>query len=258
MTVWSGLGLHAAPAALPASVAPGAPNFVFILADDQSWSGTSVPMLPGEPLSRSRIFRTPALERLATQGVIFSQAYASHCKCESSRAALQMGRTTTSLNAPDRWAREWKAPVSASLANTLKRANPAYRAAHFGKWQWFHSPEAMGYDASDGITRNEDGDARDPADPKLSFSLTARAKKFMETQVQEKRPFFLQLSYYAVHPEAQALAATVRKYEGLGAAGKNGKGGSGNGRGDRATTAAMTEDLDSCVGEILAKIESLG
>src|SRR5438067_1093026 len=59
-----------------------APNFVFILADDQSWSGTSVPMIPGNDFSRSPGFRTPNLERIAAQGVTFSQAYASHCKCE--------------------------------------------------------------------------------------------------------------------------------------------------------------------------------
>jgi hypothetical protein len=74
-------------------------NVVFILADDQAWNGTSVPMIPGEASSRSRIFKTPNLEQLAAQGIVFSQAYAAHPKCEASRAAMQMGRTTTSLNA---------------------------------------------------------------------------------------------------------------------------------------------------------------
>src|SRR3954466_801341 len=81
---------------------PAAPNFVFILADDQSWSGTSVPMIPGNELSRSPNFRTPNIERLAAQGVTFSQAYASHCKCECSRASILMGRSTTSLNATEK------------------------------------------------------------------------------------------------------------------------------------------------------------
>ena len=111
-----------------------APNIVFILADDQSWSGTSVPMIPGKDFSKSKQFQTPNIERLASQGMTFSQAYAAHCKCECSRAAIQMGRTTTSLNAPDKGSRNWSAPVSDSLVNTLKRANPAYRAAHLGKY----------------------------------------------------------------------------------------------------------------------------
>ena len=226
----------------------GPPNIVFILADDQSWSGTSVPMIPGKDFSKSRQFRTPNIERLAAQGMTFSQAYAAHCKCECSRAAIQMGRTTTSLNAPDKGSRNWSAPVSDSIANTLKRANPVYRAAHLGKWQWFHTPESMGYDLSDGITMNADGDSRDPEDPKQSFSLTRRANAFMETQVKEGHPFYLQLSYYAVHSQPQALASTLKKYEGRGG---------GGGRGDRAVMAAMTEDFDTCVGLVLKKLDDL-
>lgn len=239
--------------ALLAGLASGAqaarPNVVFILADDQSWTGTSVRMMPDQASSASREFHTPNLERLASQGVTFSQAYAAHCKCECSRAAIQMGRSTTTLNAPDKGSSRWSAPLSDSLANTLKRADPAYRAAHFGKWQWVHSPEAMGYDASDGITMNEDGDSADPEDPKQSFGITRRARSFMETQVRTRHPFFLQLSYYAVHNQPQALASTLKKYASMG----KGKGG----KGDRAVMAAMTEDLDTCVGDVLAALEEL-
>ncbi|OYW74471.1 MAG: hypothetical protein B7Z37_17750, partial [Verrucomicrobia bacterium 12-59-8] len=74
-----------------------APNILFILADDQSWSGTSVRMMSNEPDSAGREFRTPNLEKLAAQGMTFSQAYAAHCKCECSRASIQMGRTTSTL-----------------------------------------------------------------------------------------------------------------------------------------------------------------
>lgn len=235
---------------LAASAFAKGPNILFILADDQSWSGTSVRMMPNEPGSASREFHTPNLEKLAAQGMTFSQAYAAHCKCECSRAAIQMGRTTTTLNAPDKNARNWSAPVTDSLVNTLKKADGTYRAAHFGKWQWFHTPESMGYDASDGITMNEDGDTTDPEDPKQSFSITRRAGAFMESQVKEGHPFFLQLSYYAVHQTPQALAATLKKYEGMASAAKGG-------RGDRAVMAAMAEDLDTCVGEVLKKIDDL-
>ncbi len=224
------------------------PNFVFVLADDQSWSGTSVRMMADEPRSATASFHTPTLEKLASQGMTFSQAYSGHCKCECSRAAIQMGRTTTTLNAPDKSSRNWSAPVTDSLVNTLKKANPNYRAAHFGKWQWFHTPESMGYDASDGITMNEDGDTIDPEDPKQSFGITRRAKSFMETQVKAQKPFYLQLSYYAPHQKPQALASTLKKYEGLTG---------GGGKGDRAVMAAMTEDLDTCIGEVLQQLDTL-
>jgi len=234
---------------LTSFVSAKAPNILFILADDQSWSGTSVRMKADVPLSASRVFQTPNLEKLAAQGMTFSQAYAAHCKCECSRASIQMGRTTTTLNAPDKQSRHWSAPVSDSLVSTLKKADGSYKAAHFGKWQWFHSPESMGFDTSDGITTNNDGDTLDPEDPKQSFGITRRAAAFMEAQVKSGHPFYLQLSYYAVHPKPQALATTLKKYAGLS---------SGGGRGDRAAMAAMTEDLDTCVGEVLKKLDELG
>ena len=234
------------------------PNFLFIFVDDQGWSGTPVPMIPGKDFSRTPSFRMPNVERLAAQGMIFSQAYAAHPKCECSRASLQMGMTTTSLNATDKRARNWNAPASDSLANTLKRANPAYRAAHHGKWQWPQTPESMGYDLSDGITMNEDGDSRDPDDPKLSFSVTRRAQGYMEKQVKEGHPFYLQLSYYAVHNQPQALAATLKKYQDTGGGNAAPKGGKGGDRGDRSVMAAMSEDLDTCIGELLKKLDALG
>ncbi|WP_442510446.1 sulfatase-like hydrolase/transferase [Novipirellula sp. SH528] len=227
------------------------PNIVFILVDDQSWNGTTVPMIPGKDFSKSSQLRTPNIEQLASQGMTFSQAYAAHCTCECSRAAIQMGRTTTTLNAPDKGSRNWSAPVSQSLANTLKRVNPDYRAAHLGKWQWSHTPKSMGYDESDGITMNEDGDSTNPSDPKLSFSITRRANAFMEQQVVDGHPFYLQLSYYAVHPQPQALATTIEKYRGRTARPTT------PGRADPSVRSAMTEDLDTCVGAILKKIDEL-
>ena len=225
-----------------AQIVPATPNFLFIFIDDQAWDATSVPMLPGEDFSRTVSYRMPNLERIASQGMIFSQAYAAHPKCEGSRSAFQMGRTSTSLNVVDRWADSWSAPPADSIANVLKRANPSYRAAHFGKWQWPvpQSPDAMGYDVSDGITMNADGTSQDPNDPKLTFGITRRAENFMENQVEDGRPFYLQLSYYATHGPNQALASTLEKYSG-----------------NDAVLAAMTEDLDTAIGMLLKKLDEL-
>ena len=209
-----------------AQTLPAAPNFLFVFIDDQAWDATSVQMIPGESFSHTANYRMPNLEQIASDGITFSQAYATHPKCEGSRSALQMGRTSTSLNAVDKFADNWSAPPADSIANALKRANPSYRAAHFGKWQWPapYTPDAMGYDVSDGITMNADGTSQDPNDPKLTFSITRRAEDFMDEQVREGHPFYLQLSYYATHGPNQALASTLEKYSGDGAvrAGKAG------------------------------------
>ncbi|MEY4810183.1 MAG: Choline-sulfatase [Planctomycetota bacterium] len=248
--------LGVAPVTAPAP-APALPNFVFILADDQAWNGLSVRMIAGDDASKSRTTHTPNTQKLADRGVVFSQAYAAHPKCECSRASIICGQTTTSLNATSKSVRTWAAPVADSLANSLKRLRPEYRAAHFGKWQWSQTPASMGYDLSDGITQNEDGDSKDPADPKQSFGITKRAHAFMEQQVKDGHPFYMQLSYYAVHQKPQALAETLKKYEGAGAA--DAKGGKGpKGGTDRAVSAAMAEDLDTCVGAVLKDLEELG
>ncbi len=264
------------PAKATTTQTPAPPNFLFILADDQSWAGLSVEMIAGKEFSKGKNFNTPNTEKLAARGMVFSQAYAAHPKCECSRAAILAGRTTTTLNATTKASTNWSMPLTDSLANSLKRANPLYRAAHLGKWQWPMKPADLGYDQSDGITQNQTGESKDLADPKLSLSLTRRACDFMATQVKEDHPFFLQISFYAVHAPAQALPETLKKYDNLKstkndvgneAAKGPGKGagkGSGNGPGkenantDRATMAAMTEDLDTCVGTLMKKLDELG
>ena len=51
-------------------------NFILILADDQGWNGTSVKMINDNDLSKSDFYETPNIERIAENGVIFSNAYA--------------------------------------------------------------------------------------------------------------------------------------------------------------------------------------
>ena len=68
---WLWLFLFASgPAYVLAAAPPSAPNFLFIFADDQAWSGTTVPMIPGNDLSRTAAFHMPNLDRLARQGKI--------------------------------------------------------------------------------------------------------------------------------------------------------------------------------------------
>lgn len=227
-----------------------ATNVILILADDQAWSGTPVRMIPDNPRSATPGIRMPHLERMAREGMVFSQAYAGHPKCECSRASLLMGRSTTSLNAVRKDSYPWKAPVGEALPNLLRRARPDYRAAHFGKWQWPVSPSALGFDVSDGITQNADGTSADPMDPKQTFGITRRATGFLRERAADGRPFFLQLSYYAVHEPAQALTTTLARIP----ESATGRGG----RKDPRMMAAMSEDLDSGIGMLLAELDRLG
>ena len=112
--------------------------------------------------------------------------------------------------------------------------------------------------ASDGLTTNRDGgnsQAKDrwhafkeTDDPKLTFSVTRRANDFMERQVEAGRPFYLQISYYAVHMTMEVRRATREKYE------RKAKGSFHN----VPALAAMTEDLDTGLGQVLDQVERLG
>src|ERR1051326_5105030 len=60
------------------------PNILFILADDLGWADLSVYGQTG--------YETPHLDRLAAQGVRFTQAYANSAVCSATRFALMTGR----------------------------------------------------------------------------------------------------------------------------------------------------------------------
>ena len=74
------------------------PNFIFILADDQGWNGTSVKMMRKEPLSQSDYYQTPNLKKWASNAVIFSDAYAAAPVCAPSRYSIQFGKTPARLS----------------------------------------------------------------------------------------------------------------------------------------------------------------
>src|SRR5687767_9080867 len=67
------------------------PNFVVIMTEAQGWPHTSVMMDDRLPASRSAVFKTPAVERLARDGMRFAYGYALSPRCTPSRAALFTG-----------------------------------------------------------------------------------------------------------------------------------------------------------------------
>jgi arylsulfatase A-like enzyme len=237
------------------------PNFIVILVDDQGWNGTSVQMSDREPLSKSDYHQTPHLEKLANNGMRFSSAYASAPVCSPSRYAIQLGQTPARL----RMIRvgmntnhiNHKTPFT--IPKLLKEINPNYKTAHFGKWGIDVDPSVLGYDESDGITGNKDGgfDYKNhkkqwrnniSEDPKKIFSTTNSAIDFIERQADNKAPFFLQISHYAVHSDIMMREATLDKYQEL----PKGK------YQNHTGFAAMTEDLDAGLGLLLDKIKALG
>ena len=195
---------------LPAlSGATQPPNFVLVYVDDLGWAETSVEMIQGRADTRSDYFQTPNMERLAKEGMVLSACYSPSALCAPSRNSLLHGMTPSRLRYTVLSAVEAKKKYlgKITIPQALKKANPDYVMAHFGKW---HNesikPDEAGYDVTDGPNGNGPGDFADDGkthlpddDPKRIFSLTDQSIGFMEDQVAAEKPFYLQVSHYAMH-----------------------------------------------------------
>ena len=247
------------PAGLPQATPP---NIIFILTDDQGWTSMSSPMDTGVPESASDYYETPNIDRLARAGMRFTRGYAPAAICSPTRRSIQFGQTPIRQGDEEFLARyrpDGQAPRS--IPQVLKAIDPRYRAAHLGKWDFRAElvPEQVGYDLSDGDTRNGNGnlvqvkgDKWDEhyltEDPKKINTLTERAIAFMQKQTSAQIPFYLQLSHYATHVNMETKQATfdhfTKKKEGT--------------RHSNPAWAGMLFDLDAGIGEILDQVEKLG
>lgn len=121
--------------AAPADAAtPRPPNIVFILVDDLGWGDFSC--------FGNTETKTPNIDRLAAEGLAFSQFYVNSPICSPSRCALLTGQypqrwqiTSYLNNRADNTRRglaQWLDPQAPSLGRTLQSAG--YATGHFGKW----------------------------------------------------------------------------------------------------------------------------
>lgn len=235
------------------------PNIAFMLADDQGWSGLSVAMHPSVVESKGEIFQTPNLERLAAQGMRFSSAYSPAPVCSPTRISLMTGKSPAALHwtkaAPPEAGHKLTEPRNVksigrgevTIGDLLRKAG--YATAHYGKWHINGGgPQQHGFDESDGDTGNENAFQFTDPNPVDIFGMAERAAAFMEKSVQAKKPFYIQLSWNALHAAENANRSTIAKYE---------QKQSGNNR-KQVLTAAITEDLDTGVGRVLEAIDRLG
>ncbi|MFZ4426371.1 MAG: sulfatase-like hydrolase/transferase [Saprospiraceae bacterium] len=243
------------------------PNFVFILADDQSWNGTSVRMDPQRPESKSDFYLTPRLENFAKTGMVFSQGYAPAPKCAPSRISILTGKTTARLhftftdNIKDAGTRlrepltELAIPDSlTTIAEWLKSRNWGYSTAHFGKWHLSGGgPARNGFDRSDGDTGNPDGNQGGlvQVNPRKIFSITDSACAFMADAVRQGKPFFVQLSHHAPRKPIETRQASLTEWSNpvLHPPGQRHK---------DPEYAAMMSDMDAGLGILFDSIKALG
>jgi len=246
---------------VPRSIAatPLRPNIILIFADDLGWKDVGY--------NGSEFIETPVLDRLAKEGMVFTEAYATGANCAPSRASLMSGTYTPrhglfAVGATDRGPKnhqrlvavpkqDWLEQNVLTIADALKGAG--YATGHFGKWHLAGNPTDQGFDLSfnsfgdgevaEGVQENRAGP---PSDPKGVFVLTRKAGEFMEAS--KGRPFFCYLAHHAPHVPLQARPETLEKFQAKAPGGKD----------NDILYAACVYDFDESVGILLAKLKELG
>lgn len=241
------------------------PNIVFILVDDMGWRDTSA--------YGSRFYETPNVEKLASQGMKFTQAYAACPVCSPTRASIMTGKYPARLHLTD-WIPGHKFPYAklkpavfldhlpleeTTIAEELKKLG--YATASIGKWHLGGEPfypDKQGFDIN--IAGCDKGSTPSHFDPYkiptlpdrkegeyLADRLTDEALGFIEKN--KDKPFFLYLPHYAVHTPIQAKKEVTAKYQ---AKIKP------DDPQNRPDYAAMVQSVDDSVGRVMAKLDELG
>lgn len=242
------------------------PNFIIFLVDDLGWKDVGY--------MGSKYYETPNIDKLADQGMIFTNAYANAANCAPTRACLMSGmypprHGVYTVANPDRGKSEDRMLIPSpnntvldgsfvTLAEALKEKG--YTNCHVGKWHLGEdektSPEAQGFDVN--IGGNHAGHPRSyftpyknpnlsdgPNGEYLTDRLTSEALTFIEAN--KDNPFFLYFAHYSVHTPIQAKAEITAKYE-------NKEGDNGQ---DNPKYAAMVESTDQSMGRVMQKLEDL-
>ena len=254
-----------AAASVVAAPRPRKPNFIVILIDDLGWADIRS--------YGSTFYDTPNVDRLAMQGLRFTNGYAACPVCSPTRASIMTGQYPARLRVTD-WIpgrRQWPAaklltpafeqqlPLSeVTIAEALKPEG--YTSAAIGKWHLGTAPfypEHQGFDVNIGGTEKGSPPSYFPPykipgleprspDDYLTDNLTARAEQFIESN--KDRPFFLYLAHFAVHLPLGGKKDLIAKYE------KRVKAGQGQ---NNAIYGAMVESMDDSVGRIAKKLDEL-
>lgn len=204
-------------------------NIVFILIDDMGWKDLSC--------YGSEFYETPNIDKLAKEGITFSNAYAASPVCSPSRASILTGRYPARVQVTD-----WigghtrgklidadylkELPLSeVTIAKTLRDAG--YSTWHVGKWHLGEKPyypENHGFDvniAGGHIGRPMNGyfspykmeNLEDLNEGEyLTDRLTDEALNLIKSR-EKNKPFFLNLWHYAVHTPIEAKIEDIKYFE---------------------------------------------
>lgn len=240
-------------------------NIILMLIDDMGWTDLSC--------FGSDLYETPNIDRLASEGMKFTNAYSACTVCSPTRGSIMSGKYPAHTNVTD-WIPGHRRPFSkfmppdwtqylshdeVCVARPFRKAG--YATASIGKWHLGDEPywpQTHGFDLNIagsrlalppsywvpyGLYNLEDG----PEGEYLTERLTSEVEAYLEEHA--AKPFFLYFPHYAVHTPVQAPKHLVEKYEKLVSPEHVHR---------CATYAAMVETVDDSVGRVSAKLDELG
>ncbi len=256
-------------------VHPQKPNVIYILADDLGYGDI-------EPYGQ-QIIKTPHLNQMAREGMLFTQHYAGSTVSAPSRSSLMTGLHTghTQIRGNKEIAPEGQQPMEGdtyTIGKMMKEAN--YSTGLFGKWGLGYPespsiPKTMGFDEfygyncqreahsyyPDHLWKNEErvileGNQNGERNTYSQELIHQEALSFIRNN--KDKPFFAMLTYTLPHAELNLPHDSIYhlyedKFEETPYTG-----GYHDSEKPRASFAAMVSLLDKYVGDVLAELKTLG
>jgi len=178
------------------------PNIIVVVVDDLRWDELG---MAGHPY-----LETPNVDRLASEGAWFSNAFHAVPLCSPNRASILTGQYPSRHGIIDNVARDRMSHQLETFPKALQREG--YETAFFGKWHMGNDPTPRpGFDRwaaipGQGRTTNpelyEDGRVH-TVEGYITDILTDRAVSVIRDNRQ--RPFFIYIGHKAIHPDAIQL-----------------------------------------------------
>lgn len=250
----------------PAFSAERPPNIVLIFVDDLGWRDVGC--------YGSEFIETPQIDRLAREGLRFTDFYAAGAVCSPTRCAVQSGQNQARIGITDFIPGHWRpfekvitpmvtAALPLDTITTAENLRPAgYATGYIGKWHLGndprHGPRHQGYDFAAVINGphlpgryrvQERNDLKPkPGQFRTDFEADLSARFIGENR---EKPFFLMISPYAVHIPLAAMSDKVAKY-------RKKAGDKGDNHLPHPVYAALVEHVDDLVGRIVGEIERAG
>ena len=247
---------------LAAAAGYGRPNIIYINADDLGVMDVGF---------NSAKYKTPNIDRLRSQGMLFTEAYAPAANCAPSRAACMSGQYAPRTgvytvgnsdrgNAKHRKLvpiknTEHLKPDNLTLAGALKAGG--YKTIHLGKWHVGKDPTQQGFDINVGgdqsgspkggyFTPFKGGvmaqyNGQYPAGTHRVDIFADHAIKFLRAN--QAKPFFMYMAFYSVHGGLELVPEFEAAYKG---------------KDVNLKYATMISKMDQGIGKIMDELDRLG